>query len=411
MDNVDVLVVGAGHGGAQAAIALRQRKFDGSILVVGEEPELPYERPPLSKEYFSQEKPFEQMLIRPAQFWEERHVTMALNTRVVSVNATARTVDLEDGRTIGYSSLVWAAGGRARGLSCSGHTLKGVHSVRTRSDVDRIVSDLPETDNVVVIGGGYIGLETAAAFVKFGKNVTVVEMLDRVLARVAGVSLSRFFEAEHRAHGVDIRLNTSVEGLEGKDRVTGVRLGDNTVITADIAIVGIGIIPAVEPLFKAGATGANGVLVDEYCRTSLPQVFAIGDCAMHANMFAGGAQLRLESVQNATEMANVVASVIAGQPQAYNAVPWFWSNQYDLRLQTIGLSIGYDQEVLRGSLATRSFSVIYLKQNKVIALDCMNATKDYVQGRALLVGGHAIPADRLEDVTVPLKKLIEEDAA
>jgi 3-phenylpropionate/trans-cinnamate dioxygenase ferredoxin reductase subunit len=411
MDNVDVLVVGAGHGGAQAAIALRQRKFDGSILVVGEEPELPYERPPLSKEYFSQERPFEQMLIRPAQFWEERHVTMALNTRVVSVNAAARTVDLEDGRTIGYNSLVWATGGRARGLSCSGHTLKGVHSVRTRSDVDRIVSELPETENVVVVGGGYIGLETAAAFVKFGKKVTVVEMLDRVLARVAGVSLSRFFEAEHRAHGVDIRLNTSVEGLEGKDRVTGVRLGDNTVIPADIAIVGIGIIPAVEPLLKAGTTGANGVLVDEYCRTSLPQVFAIGDCAMHANMFAGGAQLRLESVQNATEMANVVASVIAGQPQAYSAVPWFWSNQYDLRLQTIGLSIGHDQEVLRGSLATRSFSVIYLKQNKVIALDCMNATKDYVQGRALVVGGHAIPAARLEDVTVPLKKLIEEVAA
>jgi 3-phenylpropionate/trans-cinnamate dioxygenase ferredoxin reductase component len=411
MDRVDVLVVGAGHGGAQAAIALRQRKFDGSILVVGEEPELPYERPPLSKEYFSQEKPFEQMLIRPAQFWEERHVTMALNTRVASVNVTARTVDLDDGRTIGYGSLVWAAGGRARGLSCSGHTLKGVHSVRTRSDVDRIVSELPETENVVVIGGGYIGLETAATFVKFGKKVTVVEMLDRVLARVAGVSLSRFFEAEHRAHGVDIRLNTSVECLEGKDRVTGVRLGDNTVIPADIVIVGIGIIPAVEPLLKAGATGANGVLVDEYCRTSLPQVFAIGDCAMHANIFAGGAQLRLESVQNATEMANVVASVIAGQPQSYNAVPWFWSNQYDLRLQTIGLSVGHDQEVLRGSLATRSFSLIYLKQNKVIALDCMNATKDYVQGRALVVGGHVIPANRLEDVTVPLKKLIEEIAA
>jgi 3-phenylpropionate/trans-cinnamate dioxygenase ferredoxin reductase component len=410
MDSVDVIVVGAGHGGAQAAIALRQRKFGGSILVIGGELELPYERPPLSKEYFSQEKPFEQMLIRTAQFWEERDVTMVLNTRVASVNVAARTVELDDGRTIGYGSLVWATGGHARGLSCSGHTLKGVHSVRTRADVDRIVSELPKTENVVVIGGGYIGLETAAAFVKIGKKVTVVEMLDRVLARVAGVSLSRFFEAEHRAHGVDIRLNTSVEGLEGKERVAGVRLGDSTVIPADIVIVGIGIIPAVEPLLKAGATGTDGVLVDEYCRTSLPQVFAIGDCAMHANIFAGGAQLRLESVQNATEMANVVASVISGHRHAYNAVPWFWSNQYDLRLQTVGLSIGHDQEVLRGSLATRSFSVIYLKQNRVIALDCMNTTKDYVQGRALVVGSHAIRADRLEDVTVPLKQLIEEIA-
>ncbi|GIQ78277.1 NAD(P)/FAD-dependent oxidoreductase [Bradyrhizobium sp. RD5-C2] len=411
MNNVDVLVVGAGHGGAQVAIAIRQRKFDGSILVVGDEPELPYERPPLSKEYFAREKSFEQMLIRPARFWEERHVMMALNTRVTSVDPIARTVDLDDGRTIRYNSLVWAAGGRARGLSCSGHTLKGVHSVRTRSDVDRIVGELPQTERVVVIGGGYVGLETAAAFVKLGKKVTLVEMLDRVLARVAGVSLSRFFEAEHRAHGVDIRLNTSVERLEGEDRVTGVRLGDNKVVPADLVIVGIGIIPAVEPLLKAGAMGANGVLVDEYCRTSLPQVFAIGDCAMHANIFASGAQLRLESVQNATEMANVAASVIAGQPQTYRAVPWFWSNQYDLRLQTIGLSIGHDREVLRGSMATRSFSVIYLKQNKVIALDCMNTTKDYVQGRALVVGGHAIQACRLADVTVPLKKLIEEVVA
>jgi 3-phenylpropionate/trans-cinnamate dioxygenase ferredoxin reductase subunit len=270
-----------------------------------------------------------------------------------------------------------------------------------------MLGELDATHRVVVIGGGYIGLEAAAVLSKFKKHVTVLEALDRVLARVAGEPLSRFYEAEHRAHGVDVRLGVMVDSIHEKDnRANGVRLADGTVIPADMVIVGIGIIPAVEPLLAAGAAGGNGVDVDELCRTSLPDVYAIGDCAMHANDFAAGARIRLESVQNANDQASVVAKGITGAPAPYHAVPWFWSNQYDLRLQTVGLSSGHDALIVRGEPANRSFSVIYLKQGRVIALDCVNATKDYVQGRALVIGGIAPPADQLSDPEVPLKSLI-----
>ena len=246
--------------------------------------------------------------------------------------------------------------------------------MRTRADADRMMAELPGVTDAVVIGGGYIGLEAAAVLAKFGKKVVLLEALDRVLARVAGPDLSRFYEAEHRAHGVDVRLGVAVDCIVGEDgRATGVRLADGSVIPAQLVIVGIGIIPAVEPLLAAGAVGGNGVAVDAQCRTSLPDIFAIGDCALHANGFADDADIRLESVQNANDQANVVARTIAGQDAAYHAVPWFWSNQYDLKLQTVGLSIGHDATVLRGDPAARSFSIIYLKAGRVIALDCVNS--------------------------------------
>jgi len=404
----DVLIVGAGHGGAQAAVALRQNKFEGSIAIVGDEPDLPYERPPLSKEYFSGEKSFERILIRPASFWEDRKVDMLLGRRVESVDPAAHSVTLTDGSTIGYGKLIWATGGSPRRLTCSGHQLSGVHGVRTRADADRMLSELERTTNVVVIGGGYIGLEAAAVLSKFGKKVTILEALDRVLARVAGETLSRFYEAEHRAHGVDVQLGAKVDCILGddQDRVTGVQMHDGSIIPADMVIVGIGIIPAVEPLIAAGAAGGNGVDVDEYCRTSLPDIYAIGDCAMHANAFADGQRIRLESVQNANDQATTTAKHILGTEEAYHAVPWFWSNQYDLRLQTMGLSIGYDETIVRGDPATRSFSVIYLKNGKVLALDCVNAVKDYVQGKALVTKGLSPDKAALADMEVPLKTLV-----
>jgi len=407
LDRYEVLIVGAGHGGAQAALMLRQQKFEGTIALLGDEPEPPYERPPLSKEYFSGEKTFERILIRPAAFWGERNVDLLLERRVVKVDAGAHEVELGDGTRIGYGSLIWATGGSPRQLGCEGNDLKGVHSVRTRADVDAMLAEIASASNVVVIGGGYIGLEAAAVLSKFGKKVTVLEALDRVLARVAGEPLSRFYEAEHRAHGVDVRLGVMVDSIHEKDnRVNGVRLADGTMIPADMVIVGIGIIPAVGPLLDAGASGGNGVDVDELCRTSLPDVYAIGDCAMHANDFARGARIRLESVQNANDQATTVAKALTGQAAPYHAVPWFWSNQYDLRLQTVGLSIGYDDVVVRGEPANRSFSVVYLREGKVIALDCVNATKDYVQGRALVIGGVAPARDALADAETPLKSLV-----
>ena len=404
-EKTDILIVGAGHGGAQAAIALRQRKFAGTITIVGEEPELPYERPPLSKDYLAQERSFERILIRPAGFWAEREVEMATGRRVVAIDAEAHAVTFEDGASLQYGQLVWATGGHARKLTCAGFDLAGVHSVRNRADVDRMMTELAATGRVAVIGGGYIGLEAAAVLSKLGKKVIVLEALDRVLARVAGEPLSRFYETEHRAHGVEIRLGTTVECIEGTDRATGVRLASGEIIPAEMVVVGIGIVPAVEGLIAAGAVGGNGVLVDEHCRTSLPDVWAIGDCAMHSNTFAGGASIRLESVQNANDMATTVAKALTGNPEAYRAVPWFWSDQYDLKLQTVGLSIGHDTAVVRGDVASRSFSVVYLKQGRVVALDCVNAIKDYVQGRNLVLAGSTIPPDLLADNKVPIKEM------
>lgn len=401
----DVLIVGAGHGGAQAAIMLRQQKFEGTIAIIGEEPELPYERPPLSKEYFAGEKTFDRILIRPEKFWEERDVAMLLERRVATVDPVAHQVTTEDGEAIGYGKLIWATGGSPRMLPIPGANLPGVQGVRTRADADAMKAASENSRQIVVIGGGYIGLEAAAVLAKSGKKVVLLEALPRVLARVAGEPLSRFYEAEHRAHGVDVRLGVNVEAIEGEAHATGVRLADGEVIPADLVIVGIGIVPAVEPLIAAGAVGANGVAVDPYCRTSLPDIYAIGDCAAHANEFAQGAVIRLESVQNANDMANTAARAICGDAQPYHAVPWFWSNQYDLKLQTVGISTGHDASVVRGNPADRSFSVVYLKEGGVIALDCVNAIKDYVQGKALVTGRLVLDPAELSDTSRPLKEL------
>ncbi len=407
MEKADIVIVGAGHGGAQAAIALRQRGFEGSILMIGRDSEPPYERPPLSKEYLAREKEFQRIYIRPPQFWVDKDVALRLGASVTEVDPQAHSLALSDGASVEYGKLIWATGGDPRRLSCSGSDLAGVHGVRDRADVDRMMSELDAgAKRVVVIGGGYIGLEAAAVLTKLGCEVVLLEALPRVLARVAGEQLSDFYQAEHRAHGVEVRLEVAVDCLEGADgKVTGVKLADGEVRPADMVVVGIGIIPAVGPLITAGAAGANGVDVDEFCRTSLPDIYAIGDCAAHANGFAGGAVIRLESVQNANDMANTAVKAILGEPEPYHALPWFWSNQYDLKLQTAGLSIGHDAAVLRGDPATRSFSVIYLKDGKVIALDCVNAVKDYVQGRKLVEAKAEIAPELLADAETPLKEM------
>ena len=408
MEKADVVIVGAGHGGAQCALALRQNGFEGTIAVIGREPEYPYERPPLSKEYFAREKTFDRLYIRPPTFWADKQVEMILSTEVKDVDPKAKQLTLSNGATFGYGHLVWATGGDPRRLSCSGADLAGVHFVRTREDCDTMMAEIDGgVRRIVVIGGGYIGLEAAAVLTKLDCKVTLLEALPRVLARVAGEELSTFYEKEHRDHGVDLRTGVSVECIEGDGaKVTGVKLADGEIVPAEAVIVGIGIVPAVAPLIKAGAAGANGVDVDEYCRTSLPDVFAIGDCAAFAAEYAGGIVMRVESVQNANDMATAVAKTICGQETRYHAFPWFWSNQYDLKLQTAGISAGYDQTVVRGSPDERAFSVVYLKEGRVLALDCVNVVKDYVQGRKLVEARATPDLERLADASVPLKELL-----
>jgi 3-phenylpropionate/trans-cinnamate dioxygenase ferredoxin reductase subunit len=407
MTSADIVIVGTGHGGAQAAIALRQLGFAGSVLLVGRDSVPPYERPPLSKEYLAGEKPFERLLIRPPGFWAERGIELMLETNVRALDPAAKTLAVSGGETVAYGTLIWAAGGDARRLSCPGALLPGTHVVRDKADSDALAAEVAVgARRAVVVGGGYIGLEVAAVLTSLGCEVVLLEALERVLARVAGEDLSRFYEAEHRAHGVDLRLGAAIEAIEGEERVTGVRLASGEIIPCDLVVVGIGIVPSVGPLIAAGAAGSNGVDVDPFCRTSLPDIYAIGDCAAHASAWAGGAVIRLESVQNANDMATTAARAICGDPQPYDALPWFWSNQYDLRLQTVGLNLGHDATVLRGDPASRSFSVIYLKAGQVIALDCVNRTKDYVQGRKLIEAKATIAPEALMDAETPLKELL-----
>lgn len=408
-EHADIVIVGTGHGAAQTAIALRQRGHEERIVMIGRDSAPPYERPPLSKEYLAGDKPFERILIRPEAFWADKGVELRLGSPVTGIDAMRHEVSLGDGSTLSYRKLIWSAGGDPRRLPIPGAANKGVYYVRDKRDADAMMEALEAgAKRAVVIGGGYIGLEAAAVLRKLDCEVTLVETLDRVLARVAGETLSRFYEDEHRRQGVDVRLSTGVTKVIGEDgRVTGVELDTGEQIACDMVIVGIGIVPAIAPLIAAGAAGSNGVDVDFICRTTLDDVYAIGDCAAHANPYAENAVVRLESVQNANDMANTVARAIMGEKEPYEALPWFWSNQYDLKLQTAGLNLGYDEALTRGDPETRKFTVVYMKEGKPIAFDCVGTMKDYVQGRKLLESQpDRIDPALLADPEVPLKELI-----
>lgn len=402
----DVVIVGSGHAGAQTACALRQARYEGSIAIVSRDIQLPYERPPLSKEFLSGEKAFEKILLRPPAFWSDRQIELLLGEVVVNIDPAHKVARLERGTAIQYSFLVWAAGGEPRRLNCDGHDLKGVHILRQHSDALAIIDDLPTARRIVLIGGGYVGLEVASVLIGLGKQVVLVEKQPRLLARVAGQEISAFFEREHRRQGVDVRLETDVVRIEGRGgRATGVWLSTGELIEADMIIAGIGITPSIDVLAAAGADVADGVLVDPFCRTTLPDVFAVGDCAAHQSRFAEGRIRRLESIQNANDQATTVAKVICDQPEPYNSVPCFWSHQYDLRLQTIGLAENHDQIVVRGDIDQRSFSVVYLRGSCVVAIDSVNAPRDFAQGRRLVEQALSIDRQRIADPNVALKDL------
>lgn len=407
MSNYDVIIVGTGHAGAQAAVALRQQGFTGSILMIGEELHLPYERPPLSKEYFSGEKTFERILLRPEQFWQDKKIDLKLGQRVIQIDAQSHRILTQQNYEYHYNKLIWATGGKPRRLSCEGAALEGIHYIRNREDVDRINQELDRVQKCVIIGGGYIGLEAASALRKINRDVTLVEGQSRVLARVAGPIISDFYQQYHQKKGVKLYLGQGVDYLEGdQGRVHTVILANGTRIATDMVIVGIGLNPEVNVLVEAGAAFSNGIETDRRCRTSLVDIFAIGDCANHENFFADGQRIRLESVQNANDQAMIVTKEILDKGEDYAAVPWFWSNQYDLKLQTIGLSIGYDQEILRGEPDSGSFTVIYLREGKIIAIDCVNRPADFIQGKAIIQQSIYIPIEQLSDHSQALKDMI-----
>ena len=382
----EIIIVGAGHSGAQTGLALRKRGFDGAIGLIGEEPDPPYERPPLTKGYLEGATSRDRLFIRGGKVWSEKDIELIRNCQIEAIDLDNCTIKSGDGRAFAFKYLVWAAGGTARQLACEGATLPGVRQIRTVADVDWILTNLSQVSRVIVIGGGFIGLETSAGLRKLGKEVVLLEAEDRVLARVCAEPVSRFFEQAHRDAGVDIRLSAAVDRiLQVGNKAAGVQLASGEEITGDLIIVGIGIAPNIDPLVQAGIACGRGVRVDARCRTSAANVFAVGDCTEYRSAWTENTWVGLESIQNANQMATVCADAMLGLDTTHTVVPWFWSNQFDIRLQTIGLSIGADNWLVRGNPEERSFSVIYLRNNTIIALDCINATADYIEAKKVLL--------------------------
>lgn len=399
------VIVGAGHGAGQIVATLKQKQYGGRIVLIGEEAWLPYQRPPLSKKYLSGELPAERLYVKPPAFYEQPDVEVRLETRVERIDRASKRVVLDDGTTVPYTALVLATGSRVRTLDAEGAGLDGIHYLRSIDDVDGIRAGLRTAKHVVIVGAGYIGLEVAAVVRAAGHPVSVVEMADRVMSRVVSPELSAFYEGVHRDAGVELVLGTGVDGFTGSDgRVSGVKLSDGRTVPADLAVIGVGILPNVELAEAAGLAVDNGIVVDERCRTADAAIYAIGDCACHPSRIYGR-RLRLESVQNALEQAKTAAINIAGGDARYDQVPWFWSDQYDLKLQIVGLSEGFDQAIVRGDPSRRSFSCAYLREGRLIAIDAVNAPKDFMQAKALIANGARPDPAELADPAIELKTL------
>ena len=398
-----VVIAGAGHAAGQLAASLKQQKFAGQIVLVGDEPYLPYQRPPLSKKYLSGDLPAERLYVKPASFYDDPQVELRLETRISEIDRNRKTLKTNNG-DITYDKLILALGSRVRRLDIEGADLDGVHYLRNIADVDGIRAELQHKKNAVIVGAGYIGLEVAAVIRQLGLDVTVVEMADRVMSRVVSPEISDFYQIEHTTQGVKLRLSTGITAFRGDGHIDAVETADGELIPADFVVIGVGIVPNTELATHADIIVADGIVVNDQCQTNDPDIYAVGDCTSHPNSIYGR-QLRLESVHNAVEQAKTAASNICGKETHYSQVPWFWSDQYDLKLQIAGLSTGYDDVVIRGNPADRSFACLYLKDGKLIAADAVNSPKEFVQSKALIAAHTVVDRDKLADTEVQLKEL------
>lgn len=407
MTDQHCVIIGASHAAASLAATLRQEGWEGRITLVGDELHPPYHRPPLSKAYLSGEKNADSLAIRPRDFYEAQGIELRLGVRAERIDREARQVFLDDGAHLDYSGLALLTGALPRRMSVPGSDLKGVHYLRDARDVEAIRERVVPGKSAVIIGGGYIGLETAASLRAAGMQVTVLEAMPRVLQRVTAPEVSAFFERIHCEEGVDIVTDTQVSAFTGDETLSGVACNDGSEYRADLAIVGIGVVPNTALAEAAGLEVDDGIVVDEFACTSDPCIVAAGDCTRHYNPVYDR-WLRLESVQNANEQARTAAKTLAGNPVAYHALPWFWSDQYDIKLQIAGLSEGYDELVVRGDINTgRSVSVFYLREGRLVAVDAINRPRDFMAAKRAILAGSAPGAAALADESTDLKALLE----
>jgi 3-phenylpropionate/trans-cinnamate dioxygenase ferredoxin reductase subunit len=399
-----IVIIGAGEAGGQAAISLRQGGYQGRVVVIGDERYVPYERPPLSKAFLAGETEIERMYMRGAEFYPQNNIDLHLSTTVASIAREKKTVTLTNGESLAYDKLVIATGGRVRKLNVPGADLPGVNYLRTIDDVLAYRDQLKAGLKLAVIGGGYIGLEVAAVAIKRGCAVTVIEALPRVLNRVVPEEMSAFYTDVHRKAGVTILTDTAVKGFDGAGRITHVVCGNGGKTAADMAIIGIGILPNVELAQAAGLDCDNGIVVNAYAQTSDADIYAAGDCTNHPNETLNR-RLRLESVPNALSQGKAAALHILGKGEKYAEVPWFWSDQYDLKLQMTGMAEPGDSLIIRGSMAERKFSACYLREGVFVACHAVNMAKDFLQSKKLITAKARPDPAKLADATVALKDL------
>lgn len=399
---MSVVIIGAGQAAAQLIDSLRRRGYAGAIALIGDEG-LPYQRPPLSKKYLAGELGLDRLQLRQSSYFDEQRVELRLGRRATAIDRDAKRVELDDGTLLNYDHLVIATGSHPRRLKMPGAHLTGIHYLRSLTDADRLRIEAHVGQHGVIVGGGYIGLEVAATLRQLGMEVTVLEMADRVMNRVVAEPISRYYEREHASHGVRIELGARVLALQGdtNGRVSLVET-DRGGIKADLVVVGIGVLPTDGLAQSAALACDNGIVVDEYCRTSDPAIFAIGDCSNHPSAHYGR-RIRLESVDNAFEQANTVAANITGTPTKHDRVPWFWSDQYHHKLLIVGLADGHDQTILRGDPANHSFSVCYLREGELIAIDTVNMAKDQMAARKLIASRMRPDPNKLADISIALK--------
>ena len=404
MQKLKAVIIGASHAAAQLSVSLRQEGWKGEIVMIGDEPHLPYHRPPLSKTFLSGDKSIQDLLIRPAEFYAKQQIDF-LHGPVVAIDRERKMLTLSDGSQMSYAKLAICTGARVRKLEIDGGELKGVHYVRNAADITAIQEQIKSAKHGVMIGGGYIGLETAASLRKLGIHVSLLETSSRILQRVTAPELSKFYTRLHQAHGVKIYNHITVERILGTIQVEGVLCADGTMIPADFVIVGIGVQPNIELAQIAGIDVENGIVIDSYGQTNDLNIVAAGDCTSHFNSHYQR-QLRLESVPNANEQAKIAAATLCGKFKAYNAIPWFWSNQYDIKLQIVGLNHGYDQLVIRGDIqGGNSFAAFYFKEKKLIAADCINRPLEFMISKKIITDNIQINPLYFADDSSDLKQL------